>query len=306
MRSIDEVPTAADFGFPSPAAEDILITTPSLDRTLLAAAVSSPSWSTDSIVEGRDALLLASEPDVVRHQVVVTPGQEMQPPLSFDAIVGADVDPAPSDALSLPPNSKAGPALRLPSFMSLGIANPTPDQHPAPDHVARDDLSQHPLQSLGLDIGASHDPFSSDDLREQVDILRQEVDSPGSHSFDPSLPSPPLQQFVTTLTPPDENGRITWESITKLSTGPMNSPTTESEVALTSAEESVPSTLAASGGTAAPSDVNNITSAFTVPVRTLTNEVGVALGDIDDAAHRIRPAWLNPVISAMRKIYSQL
>lgn len=301
MRGAAEVLTAADYGFPSPASEDLSITTPGVDRAYIAGIISSDAWSGESAVA--DAQLLGSEPDVVTQQAVVTPRQELHMPLSFDALVGADVDPAPKDALSLP-SDIAGPALRLPSFTRLGInitanananANQAmPDQHPAPDHMlARDDLSHFPPQQTSEPgTGASYDPFSGDDLIEQVVALQQKLDSPGVSSFMSPLPSPAFQHFVTTLTPPDENGHITWEAITKVATGPMNSSSTESANEPTGFDISRPA-IPATPDTA-------VADPYSISLPTITTSPPLP-ADLGGPSSSSRPAWLEPVIKAIRK-----
>lgn len=292
---IGEHPTAADFGFPSPAADDISISTPSLDQSSLIAPLSSAQWSTDTIGAASCAFL-APEPDVVEPEDVITPGQDLLlPPLSFDAVVGADVNPAPSDALSLPSASKTAPPLRLPSFASLGIAAPhsrlISKEHSTHDrgHLSRS-LPQQPSVS---DIAAAPcDTSSSDDLP-QLDSLGL-VDSPSARSIVPTLP---LHHYVTTLTPPDENGRITWESITKFATGPMNSPSTDLSGNLSCASETTPGPPAGASAAA----VANVTATATPFSATVVGEDGVANDCTSDSSPADPPMWLKPVIEAMRE-----
>lgn len=299
MRSTveDIQPTAADYGFPSPAADDINITTPGLGQGSLAASISSPKWPTDLFTTGQSALL-APEPDIVRHEDVATP-LELQAPLSFDAVVGADVDPAPSDALSLPSSLRTEPALCLPSFTSLGIAAPhsglIPQRHPAREQFSRGDLRRTLPQAFDPEtVASSSDPFSSD-LRGQLEILQQTESSP-SHTRTSPLHSP-IHHYVTTITPPDESGRITWEAITKVGTGPLKSPSVDGEMNSLGIEDALPVAAVATAAAAA-ANVTATPSTFSAHV---TSEGGSSADSTRGAGVSSRPSWLRSVIRVMRK-----
>ncbi|KAL1306244.1 hypothetical protein AAFC00_004334 [Neodothiora populina] len=300
MRNTTTVPTAAEFGFPSPAADDINLSTPSLERASHAAVISPGQWPIDdSTVVSSGALPLAPEPDVVKHEDVVTPGQEImsQLPLSFDAIVGADVDPAPSDALSLPSSSKAGPALRLPSFASLGIAavHSNPELHLSHDRIERGELLPMLPQSSVPNVGATSDDFLSDSAPlEQIEVFRQSVQSPAVRTIASPLPSP-LHHFVTTLTPPDENGRITWEAIAKAATGSMDSPTTEPNIAaadIEATEDSATDSVVAAESNSEP-------ATYSVPAISVSDDIATSASVIADLSIADTPSWVDPVINAM-------
>ena len=296
-------PTAADFGFPSPAADDINLTTPTLSQDWSAAAVSSPQWPTHALVESSS--LLASEPDVVKHEDVVTPGMESLAPLSFDAIVGADVDPAPSDVM-LSSSLKAGPELRLPSFASLGIAAPhsvsVPQAHLASDLISGGgDMLHSSSRSSHLDTIARPADAFVEDLCQQVGHLEQADSLSGHPTLPSSIPSP-LHHYVANLTPPDENGRITWSSITKVATGSLDSPTattpTETGMVLSDVGDA-PSTGVPTAAVTAP---NMVASADAAAISVTGPHEGEQTTDTNSQPSPSEtPAWLEPIIQAMRE-----
>jgi len=295
-------PTAADFGFPSPAADDINLTTPTLSQDSSAATVSSPQWPTHALVESSS--LLGPEPDVVEHEDVVTPGMELQASLSFDAIVGADVDPAPSDVMSSS-SLKAGPELRLPSFASLGIAAPhsvsIPQRHPAQDLVSAGDALHSPSRSSPLDTIARPVDAFGDDLCQRLGHLER-ADSPSGHPTVPSSTPSPLHHYVATLTPPDDNGRITWSSITKVATGLLNSPTatTPTDMGTVLSDAGDASSIEPPAAAVAAMDIAAIAGA--AAVSTTGPDEGESTTDTNsDSSLSETPAWLKPIIQAMRE-----
>lgn len=220
-------PSAGLLDFPSPAS-DLEIYTPDVGSLSLAANVTSNPWP------GSDACLSSAAtsaiPDTAELQPSVSsPAHEFeQPGLGFDALVGARVAPAPT---SPPPltSIKDSRDLRLPSFSQLGIAAP----HSEP---VRPLLVRNPHPCLGGDDSAAVPRVGSVALGEKTklpadhhvdDALLGHVDAlhTESSSVQPRAPlHSPMHHYVTTLTPPDDSGRITWEAITQFATGPMNSP----------------------------------------------------------------------------------
>lgn len=174
---------------------------------------------------------------------VSTPLQEIQPELGFDATVGAAVDPAPYHELHSAPASKSGPGLRLPSFAKLGIEAP----HSAPltgQIYAKSPLSLGSLTStlpLPFDSdtvgGGVSDMCTSDDMSEQIERA-QHPGPPHADGRTPSLLNA-SHHFVTTLTPPDDEGNITWNRIHQLTTGPLGTPALSSDLGESSAGEAV-------------------------------------------------------------------
>ena len=153
--------------------------------------------------------------------------------MSLDALVGATIDPAP---LHEPTISRTSPnatrdlrtpsGLKLPSFDLLGISSRHPDQF-------RDGLTTSPCFS---DVGGGQDPYAAS--MGDFDDSDHDDDSPsGAHdSANPSSDASPkarvkigLQQFVTTLTPPDEGSDLAWTSIPTVNTGSMHSPATDAD-----------------------------------------------------------------------------
>lgn len=241
-------PSAADLGFPSPASDDISLLSPGLDRALSASRTPAVAWSHRLANQTGSASLVPTEPEEVKLQRIQTPGSVYQPApsLGLDSIVGASIDPVPKDA-SFPVTSttatKAGPGLRLPSFDLLGIANPRPDC----SEIKLDDPFVEPARQGLLFPEDTFSPSGSN------------LGGAGSETQDnPFCDSPrararvinsPLHQYVTTLTPPDDSGRLVWESFAKLSTGAMDSPATDPGNAPTASEEQP----AVAGSSAEPS-----------------------------------------------------
>lgn len=224
-------PSAGLLDFPSPAS-DLEIFTPGAASASLAANVTSNPWA------GSDVHLPSTTsaiPDTVELQPsIVSPAHELtQPGLDFDTIVGARVAPTPTTPP--PPSSlKAGSELRLPSFAQLGIGAPHSEREP----VRRPSLARNSIH-LGDGLPPSLPQAGAIDFESvttlpadhRADHVHEHVDTSQPESL-PHAQSrvplhSPLHHYVTTLTPPDDNGRITWESITKIATGPMNTPVAE-------------------------------------------------------------------------------
>lgn len=221
----------ADLGYPSPASEDICLTTPSLDESAHATNISPSSWR---VVPGSAAssAALAPEPDVAKSPHVKTPLEEMQPTLDLGAVVGAAVDPAPNNPLSPQPAVKAGQSLRLPSFAQLGIAAPHSEQSYFQELKPSNPLSVGGLlEPLPLPIdpdttSSSSRMNGSGGSLECIGGLPL-LGSPKAHVRVPPVQSP-LEHFVTTLTPPDDEGNITWASILKVGAVAMDTPAADS------------------------------------------------------------------------------
>lgn len=226
-------PSAGLLDFPSPAS-DLDVYTPDVGSLSLAANVTSNPWP------GADACLSSATsaiPDTAKLPSVSSPAHEFeQPGLGFDTLVGARVAPAPT---SPPPvtSFKDSRDLRLPSFSQLGIAAPHSEpvrpllvRNPHPC-LGGDDSSALPrvgTVALGENTKLPADPCIDDDLLGHVDASH----SNSSPTIRPRAPlHSPMHHYVTTLTPPDDSGRITWEAITQFATGPMNSPMAASGVA---------------------------------------------------------------------------
>jgi hypothetical protein len=271
-------PSAGLLDFPSPAS-DLDIYTPGVGSLSLAANVTSNPWA------GSDACLSSATsaiPDTVEQlqPSILTPAHEFeQPGLGFDTVVGVRVAPAPTSPLPLS-SLKDRRDLRLPSFTQLGIAAP----HSEP---VRPLLVRNPHPCLGDDdstalprVGGTifegntspvADLRVDDAVFDHVDACQPE----SSPTVQPRAPLlSPVHHYVTTLTPPDDTGRITWEPITQFATEPITTPMAASAIQASGPEAS-----------AAPNS-----DASAVPVITRTNP-------IEDSP---RP-WLRDAITVMRE-----
>jgi hypothetical protein len=235
-------PSAGLLDFPSPAS-DLEIYTPGVGSLSLAANVTSNPWP------GSDACLSSATsaiPDTVEQlqPSILTPAHEFeQPGLGFDTVVGVRVAPASTSPLPLP-SFKDRRDLRLPSFTQLGIAAP----HSEP---TRPLLVRNPHPCLGDDDSAAlprvggtvsgentrppADPRVDDAVFDHLRACQPE----SSPTVQPKAPLlSPVHHYVTTLTPPDDTGKITWEPITQFATEPTTSPMAASGVLASGAEAS--------------------------------------------------------------------
>ncbi|KAI4833537.1 hypothetical protein E4T44_09358 [Aureobasidium sp. EXF-8845] len=228
--------------FPSPAS-DLDIYTPGVGSLSLAANVISNPWA------GSDAYLssvTSAVPDTVEQlqPSILTPAHDFeQPGLGFDTVVGVRVAPAPISPLPLPSLKDRGD-LRLPSFTQLGIAAP----HSEPirpllvrnPHPSLGDNNSTALPRVGGTVSEGYtrppsDPRVDDAVFEHVDACQPEF----SPAVQPRAPlHSPVHHYVTTLTPPDDTGRITWEPITQFATEPITSPMAASAIPASGAEAS--------------------------------------------------------------------
>ena len=269
---------SAGLDFPSPASDiDIFTpTAPSLNAT-------SNPWPGVDVICPSSAI--SPVPDTVVQPSVLTPAYELERSdlLGFDKFVGTRVAPAPTSPLPLS-SSKVGSDLRLPSFAQLGIAAPH-SEPPRRPSLARNPLCLgDPATALPQAVIESEsvaalpvDHRVGDAVHEHVDTWQPDSEQP--YTRDP-LHSP-LHHYVTTLTPPDDNGRITWEAITKIATGPMNTPATET------------------GGVPLGSDAPTATAADTSGVPQIKFQASTPLGEAT------RP-WLEDAIQIMRESCSDL
>ncbi|KAG9539893.1 hypothetical protein KCU86_g23483, partial [Aureobasidium melanogenum] len=98
-----------------------------------------------------------------------------------------------------------------------------------------------------------------------------------------------MHHYVTTLTPPDDSGRITWEAITQFATGPMTSPMAASG-GLASATEA--SAASESDGSAIPSINVQVSTPMEEPPRPwLKDAITIMLENIRSASN----AYQDPI-----------
>jgi hypothetical protein len=235
-------PSAGLLDFPSPAS-DLEIYTPGVGSLSLAANVTANPWS------GSDACLSSATsaiPDTVEQlqPSILTPAHEFeQGGLDFDTVVGVRVAPASTSPLPLP-SLKDRRDLRLPSFTQLGIATPHSERtRPLlvrnPHLGLRDDDSAA-LPRVGGTVSGENtrppaDPRVDDAVFDHLGACQPES-SPAVQPRAPLLS--PVNHYVTTLTPPDDTGKITWEPITQFATEPITSPMAASGVLASGAEAS--------------------------------------------------------------------
>ena len=277
-------PSAGLLDFPSPAS-DLEIYTPGAGSLSLAANVTSNPWL-DS-----DACLSSSAtsaiPDTVEQlqPSVFTPAHEVeQRDFSFDTLVGARVAPAPTSPLPLL-SQKDPRDLRLPSFTQLGIG--APHSEPVRPLLVRDphprlgdiDAAAEP-QVGGTVFGENTRPSAN---RRGDDAVFDHVNAcqpKSSPAVQPRAPlHSPVHHYVTTLTPPDDTGRITWEPITQFTTEPMASP------------------VAASGDLASGAEASAAPQSDGPALPIITRSVPTPIEESP------RP-WLNDAITIMRKCCS--
>jgi hypothetical protein len=271
-------PSAGLMDFPSPAS-DLDIYTPGVGLLSFAAnVISNPLAGSDACLSS----VTSAVPDTVEQlqPSILTPAYDFeQPGLGFDTVVGVRVAPAPTSPLPLP-SLKDRRDLRLPSFTQLGIAAPHSEpvrpllvRNPHPC-LGDDDSTALPRAGGTVSGGYTRppgDPSLDDAVFEHVDARQLE----SSPEVQPRAPlHSPVHHYVTTLTPPDDTGRITWEPITQFATEPITSPMAASAISASGAEAS-----------AAPNS-----DASAVPVITRSNPV-------EDSP---RP-WLRDAIKIMRE-----
>lgn len=233
----------ADLGFPSPAGDDFPLSTPRLTSVLeptttctssiaaAPAALGSPFPEPWKFADNASSAITEPVPGVVQLNKVVTPQQEVVPCLGLDAIVGAAVDPAPSHQTIIPESTnKSGPGLRLPSFDSLGIGNPRPDlvRRSAVDNLSNPwsdpllDLALMGLDAVGGGAAAAMPVFEASN-DETMSSSLPSLGSPRAQSKVP-LPQDPSRRYFDIITPPDDNGRMIWSSLSVLGSGALDSP----------------------------------------------------------------------------------
>lgn len=216
---------AALAAFPSPASIHDSLSTPTFETGHAGPRMSSPQ----SPLTVHDSLgtadILPTQPGDVQIESVVTPPANDMPELDMNLITGGALAPVHSNLPSRPQPKRSRPGLRLPSFQSLGIANPNPDR-------------------FGLDGG----------LTQVAETMRQPPSSHyGSSGFTPVFPGlklepifqdaaadgegkipgrraiqSPVHQLVHTITPPAEAECINWTSLPTVVTA-MDSPPTDSD-----------------------------------------------------------------------------
>ncbi len=135
----------------------------------------------------------------------------------MELIVGGALAPVHSTPPPQPPPRRSRPGFRLPSFQSLGIANPNPDRFGLDGFLTRNttETGSQPVSAQYADSGFT--PMFPD-LHLTLPSGRK---MPGGRAI-----QSPVRQLVNTLTPPAEAGYIDWSSIPRITTA-MDSPSTD-------------------------------------------------------------------------------
>ncbi|KAF4554457.1 Hypothetical protein D9617_4g002110 [Elsinoe fawcettii] len=161
------------------------------------------------------AAVRAPLPAHATQPALLTPGQDLLPQPSLNAIVGADIIPSTLTDSNI--SSKAGPGLRLPSFQELGIANPRPD------NLVRDTCLGTTSPSVRQRLS---DPVTANMVASMRSMRLGSV--PSLDNFGPlartlsldgdgELPVPVRRQsqLVETLTPPEDKSSVLWNSLSQ-------------------------------------------------------------------------------------------
>lgn len=222
--------------FPSPASISGSLDTPTLGNTI-AGSEASAHCTPQNLLTG-DAEIVAAVPGAVSIEPAMTPPLTGVPQPDMNIIVGGALAPVHT-ALPDHPQPKAGPSLRLPSFEALGIATPHPDRFGQSGLDGA--LTEPPRESMKEYLGTTVEDFELIDI---FDRLGGGQSSPHADAG-PSKASGravqgPFHHFVATLTPPAEGGDMDWQSIAKVSTAAMPSPSTDLGTAAIRVEDTQP------------------------------------------------------------------
>lgn len=229
--------SAALFGFPSPANDDVLETPTLIDLSARQSPLTS-RLSDPDVTNPADPL--SAVPDIVNVPPVLSPPCDTSCVSDMETVVGGALAPVRTSAPP-PPAAKSGPGLQLPSFELLSIASPHPDRY---GHGTYDGTQSRSPRGIGADHQNRMDPphiCLPKWLYSHIGPDGQDVLPIGGPQKDIGKPiSTPLQQYVNVLTPPAEAGAMAWEAAATISTRPMHSPATESSSSTTNQDHSLP------------------------------------------------------------------
>ena len=207
--------TPAESDFPSPASEGLsartqfgLDTAPSLSDPIDAAT----SALTDAIPPA--AALTADTADTP------TPSHETLLDVGMSAAIAL---PSTDLALPTPPIAKASRSnLRLPPFDLLGIAVPRPDRISTGNQQATPFIGAGPPSQPEDPLHLCKSPFDSE-LVARPSLAA--APCPSKFHSESQLPSShkPIQQYILTQTPPDDNGKINWSATRNTQAAPLAS-----------------------------------------------------------------------------------
>ena len=214
---------AALAAFPSPASVHESLNSPVLEvalRDLQALGQRPPGPYTPS----SSADLLPTQPDDVQLESVLTPPTDNMPEPDMNLVVGGALAPVHSTPPPRPPPRRSRPGFRLPSFQSLGIANPNPDRFGFDGMLAHSTPDTMPLSMRARYADPGFTPMFPDLANEPAfqDLM---IDSAPKTAGGRAVQAP-FHQLVNTLTPPAESGYSAWSPLQTV-TAAMDSPATD-------------------------------------------------------------------------------
>lgn len=160
--------------------------------------------------------------DVVPESVVTPPADDM-PGHDMNIIAGGALAPVHANLPSRPQPKRSRPGFRLPSFQSLGIANPNPDRFGLDGNLTQVTAeTMRPPSSTHYGCSGFAPVFP--DLKLEQIFQDAPADAEGKVAGGRAIQSP-VHQLVHTLTPPAEAECIDWTSLPTVITA-MDSPPT--------------------------------------------------------------------------------
>ena len=196
--------------FPSPASVHDPLNSPPLESHV------SSSRSLSAIHDPLEtAHILSTQPGDVQISSVVTPLADDMPGPDMNLVVGGALAPVHSSLPPRPPTKRPRPGLRLPSFRSLGIANPNPERFGLDGNLTTQ-------QSASTHCGGAGFTPAFPDLKFGRILQDGVPDVDGKPPGGCAIQSP-VRQLVNTLTPPAEPEYIDWTSLPSI-TSAIDSP----------------------------------------------------------------------------------
>ncbi|KAI7216016.1 hypothetical protein KC333_g5107 [Hortaea werneckii] len=222
-------PPALLRAFPSPASTVASSDSSSLNSPLVGnlsiSSQSKATWPTRSpFHELADPV--ATLPDDIRAEPILTPPATDCPHVNMDLVVGGTLSPVHA-AQSEQAQQKAGPRMRLPSFEALGIAAPHPDR------VCQQDLDGTlygtPQEHMKEPPGQVSEDADLTDLFARLGGGKLNSSGAPPQKIGGRATNTPVQHYVATLTPPADAGTVSWGSVPTISSAPIDFPTTDQD-----------------------------------------------------------------------------
>ena len=212
---------AALCAFPSPASVHEPLDTPVLEHALKDARATYQPFSPQHGGLPTSSILPA-QPDDVNVQCLTTPPLDEMPVPDMNVTVGGALAPVHSTVPSRVPPRRFRPSFRLPSFQSLGIANPNPDRFGLDGNLSHSSITAVP-RPLSAPYASSG--LSAPGVMLSAALHDCSISPTGIIPTGRAIQSP-IQQLVNTLTPPAESGHIDWSHIPTVTTA-LESPMTD-------------------------------------------------------------------------------